>query len=110
MINIYFLFIFIKFQLLDTSNNRISEIPNDLFRFLSNLRIVDFSHNRLRTLPDNLFRETGLERLDVSHNLLGKLPLTSLSIASAETLCELDLSWNSISSLAHGGQLARFKV
>ncbi|XP_015839467.1 chaoptin isoform X1 [Tribolium castaneum] len=98
-----------KLQWLDTSHNRISEIPNDLFRFLGNLRIVDFSHNRLRSLPDNLFRETGLERLDVSHNLLGKLPLTSLSLASAQTLSELDLSWNSISSLSHGGQLARFK-
>ncbi|XP_044258031.1 chaoptin isoform X2 [Tribolium madens] len=98
-----------KLQLLDTSHNRISEVPNDLFKFLGNLRIVDFSHNRLRSLPDNLFRETGLERLDVSHNLLAKLPLTSLSISSAETLCELDLSWNSISSLSHGGQLSRFK-
>ncbi|RZC35020.1 hypothetical protein BDFB_001665, partial [Asbolus verrucosus] len=72
--------------------------------------IVDFSHNRLRSLPDNLFRETGLERLDLSHNLIGKLPLTSLSVASAATLCELDLSWNSISSLSHGGLLVRLKV
>lgn len=87
-----------------------AEVPNDLFRFLHNLKIVDFSHNRLRSLPNNLFRETGLERLDVSHNLLGKLPLTALSVASAETLCELDLSWNAISSLSHGDQLKGFKV
>ncbi|XP_063912433.1 chaoptin-like isoform X1 [Zophobas morio] len=98
-----------RLQFLYASQNRIAEIPNDLFRFLTNLRIVDFSHNRLRFLPDNLFREAGLERLDVSHNLLGKLPLTSLSVASAETLCELDLSWNGISSLSHGGQLSRFR-
>ncbi|KAJ3628300.1 hypothetical protein MTP99_015615 [Tenebrio molitor] len=98
-----------KLQVLFVPFNRIAEIPNDLFRFLSSLRIVDFSHNRLRSLPDNLFREAGLERLDVSHNLLGKLPLTSLSVASADTLCELDLSWNSISSLSHGGILSQFK-
>lgn len=77
---------------------------------MGNLRIVDFSHNRLRSLPDNLFRESGLESLDVSHNYLGKLPLTSLSISSASTLTELDLSWNNIASLSHGGLLSRFKV
>lgn len=72
--------------------------------------MVDFSHNRLRFLPDNLFREDGLEHLDISHNMLSKLPLNSMSVATASTLCELDVSWNSISSLAHGGLLARFKV
>lgn len=92
------------------ASNRIAEIPNDLFRFLGNLRIVDFSHNRLRVLPDSLFRETGLERLDLSHNFLGKLPINSMSVASAVTLCELDLSWNNIASISHGGLLAKFKV
>lgn len=96
--------------MLVASHNRITDIPNDLFRFLNYLRIVDFSHNRLRFLPDNLFREEGLERLDISHNLLSKLPLSSMSVATATTLCELDLSWNIISSLAHGGLLGRFKV
>ncbi|KAJ8916973.1 hypothetical protein NQ315_008373 [Exocentrus adspersus] len=99
-----------KLQVIHASNNRIADIPGDLFRFLTNLRIVDFSHNRLRFLPDNLFREEGLERLDVSHNLLTKLPLTSMSVATGLSLCELDLSWNSISSLSHGGLLSRFKA
>ncbi|CAH1974718.1 unnamed protein product [Acanthoscelides obtectus] len=98
-----------RLQVLIASHNRIADIPNDLFRFLSYLRLVDFSHNRLRFLPDSLFREEGLERLDVSHNLLSKLPLNSMSVAAAMSLCELDLSWNSISSLAHGGLLSRFK-
>lgn len=96
-------------QVLLASKNRIADIPNDIFRFLNHLRIVDLSYNRLRSLPDNLFREEGLERLDVSHNMLSKLPLNSMSISTAMTLCELDLSSNSISSLAHGGLLARFK-
>ncbi|KAJ8950482.1 hypothetical protein NQ314_007869 [Rhamnusium bicolor] len=98
-----------KLQVLQASHNRIADVPNDLFRFLNDLRMVDFSHNRLRFLPDNLFREEGLERLDISHNLLSKLPLSSMSVAAAITLCELDLSWNSISSLSHGGLLSRFK-
>lgn len=92
------------------SNNRIAEVANDLFRFLGNLRIVDFSHNRLHILPNNLFREAGLERLDLSHNFLEELPINSLSVASAVTLCELDLSWNNIASISHEGLLTKFKV
>ncbi|XP_057660247.1 chaoptin isoform X2 [Diorhabda carinulata] len=98
-----------KLQVLIASHNKIADVANDLFRFLNNLRIVDLSHNRLRALPDNLFREEGLERLDLSHNMIGKLPLTSMSVATAMTVRELDLSWNSISSLSHGGILNRFK-
>ncbi|CAH0558981.1 unnamed protein product [Brassicogethes aeneus] len=98
-----------KLQVLFAAYNRIADIPNDLFRFLNNLRIVDFSNNRLRNLPDNLFREEGLERFDISHNMLSKLPLTSFSIATAISLREMDLSWNSISSLSHGGVFERFK-
>ncbi|KAK9879164.1 hypothetical protein WA026_004016 [Henosepilachna vigintioctopunctata] len=99
-----------RLQILDTSNNRIADIPNDLFRFLKDIRIVNLSRNRLRALPDNLFREDGIEHVDLSHNLIGKLPLTSFSIAAAMNLHELDLSWNSISSLSHGGMFSRFKV
>ncbi|XP_050498519.1 chaoptin isoform X1 [Diabrotica virgifera virgifera] len=98
-----------KLQVLLASHNKIADVANDLFRFLSNLRIVDLSHNRLRALPDNLFREEGLEKLDLSHNMLSKLPLTSMSVSTAITVCELDLSWNSISSLSHGGLLTRFR-
>ncbi|KAJ8961557.1 hypothetical protein NQ318_014809 [Aromia moschata] len=98
-----------KIQVLHASHNHIADVPNDLFRFLTNLRIVDLSHNRLRFLPDNLFREEGLERLDISHNFLSKLPLSSMSVVTAMSLCEMDLSWNSISSLSHGGLLTRFK-
>ncbi|KAJ8969360.1 hypothetical protein NQ317_004632, partial [Molorchus minor] len=97
-----------RLQVLDASHNRMADIPNDLFRFLINLRIVDLSHNRLRYIPDSLFREAGLESLDISHNMLSKLPLNSMSVATKMTLCKLDLSWNSISSLAHSG-LTQFK-
>lgn len=46
----------------------------------------------------------------MSHNLLSKMPVSSMATASAQTLTELDLSWNLISSLSHGGLLERFKV
>lgn len=96
-------------QILDVCNNRIAEIPNDLFRFLQNIQRVKFCHNRLRTLPDNLFREETIEHLDLSHNQIGKLPLSSFSVPAASDLYELNLSWNSISSLSHGGLLSRFR-
>ncbi|XP_045480876.1 chaoptin [Harmonia axyridis] len=98
-----------RLQILDASNNRIADVPNDLFRFLKEIRIVNFSRNRLRALPDNLFREDAIEHVDLSHNIIGKLPLNSFSVPAARNLYELDLSWNSISSLSHGGMFSRFQ-
>lgn len=100
----------IYFQGLIISNNLVAELPKDIFRNLHNLRVADFSHNRLRFLPDNLFRAEGLERLDVSHNQLSRLPLSSLSVGASATLSELDLSWNGISSLNHGDMFSKFEV
>lgn len=97
-------------QVLRASHNHIVEISYDLFRSLSNLRIVDFSHNKIRILPDNLFREEGLEHLDLSHNALNRIHLSSMNTMAASTLCELDLSRNSISSISHADAFAKFKV
>ncbi|KRT80569.1 hypothetical protein AMK59_7610 [Oryctes borbonicus] len=96
-------------QVLYISHNNIVEVSNDLFRSLLKLRIVDFSNNNLRSLPDNLFREEGLESLDLSHNQLNRMHLASLTSSAASTLCELDLSWNGISSITHGDAFAKFK-
>lgn len=92
------------------SHNFVPELPNDLFKFLLNLRVVDFSHNRFRFLPDNLFKDEGLEWLDLSNNQINRLPLTSMVPQAAATLGYLDLSWNGISSVASGGMFERFKV
>ncbi|KAI4459845.1 antigen bsp putative-related [Holotrichia oblita] len=98
-----------RLQILRASHNNIVEVSYDLFRSLSNLRIVDLSHNKLRILPDNLFREEGLESLDLSHNALNRIHLSSINSLAASTLCELDLSWNSISSISHSDAFAKFK-
>lgn len=80
------------------------------FRVLSSLRVADLSYNKLRSLPDGLFFAEGLEKLDLSNNDLSRMPLASLSFGSAATLCDLDLSFNDISSIANGEILGRFKV
>lgn len=99
----------VYFQVFLISHNALSEIPNDLFRYLTNIRIVDFAYNKLRFLPDNVFRTDGLEKLDLSNNQLSRFPISCISIATAETLSELDLSWNVISSIAHRDQFSKFK-
>lgn len=88
----------------------LTELPHELFRYATFLRFVNLSYNKLRFIPDNFFREDGLEYLDVSNNQLSRFPISSISFAAAETLSELDLSWNSISSVSHGDQFSRFKV
>lgn len=77
---------------------------------MQNLRIVDLSHNNFRLLPDGLFFGEGLEKLDLSHNDLNRMPLQSMSFGSASTLCDLDFSHNDIASIPNGDMFSRFKV
>nr|XP_022919332.1 chaoptin isoform X1 [Onthophagus taurus] len=99
-----------KIQVLSVSYNNLIEISNDLFKSMENLRLVDFSHNKLKGVPDNLFKESGLERLDFSHNLLNRLHLSSMNVLAASTLCELDLSYNNIASVSHAEIFTKFKT
>lgn len=97
-------------QVLKLSNNFIENLPYDIFRYLSNIRIVDISHNNLRSLPDNLFTGDDLEKLDVSHNQLTKIPVTSLANVAALSLCELGLSHNHIGAIHSNDLSNKFRV
>ncbi|XP_037921990.1 chaoptin isoform X3 [Hermetia illucens] len=88
-----------KLQVLYLQYNRMTDMPMDIFKPVQELRVVDLSHNRLRSLPDQLFYNGGLEKLDVSHNQLLKIPISSMSSLAALTLCELHLSNNFISTI-----------
>ncbi|XP_067012092.2 chaoptin [Anabrus simplex] len=98
-----------RLQVLILSHNELSDVPNEVFRQLTQLREVQLSHNRLRGLPDALFTEDGLERLDLSHNQLSRMPAASLGVLAAASIVEMDLSWNFITSLHGQDVFARFK-
>jgi len=97
-------------QVLNLRQNDLTELSHDTFRTLGNLRIVDISYNLLRTLPDNLFTGDDLERLDVSHNQLTKIPVHSLNNVAAMTLSELDLSHNIIGAIHSNDLSNKFRV
>ncbi|ETN67288.1 chaoptin [Anopheles darlingi] len=88
-----------KLQVLRLSGNALTELPADLFRGVHGLRVLELAHNTLKYLPDGLVQSEGLERLDVSHNQLTKIPVTAISNLAAMALCELDLSHNHIGAI-----------
>lgn len=97
-------------QLIRLAHNRLVDIPSNLFKSVHDLRVVDISHNHLKSLPDNLFPDDGMESLDLSHNFLMKIPVTSLTNMAALTLCELDLSHNNIASIHSMDLSNKFRV
>uniref|UniRef100_A0A182QLG2 Chaoptin n=1 Tax=Anopheles farauti TaxID=69004 RepID=A0A182QLG2_9DIPT len=88
-----------RLQVLKLSRNLLTEVPADLFRSVTGLRVLELAHNHLKYLPDGLLLSEGLERLDLSHNQLTKIPVTALSNMAALSLCELDLSHNHIGAI-----------
>lgn len=57
-----------------------------------------------------IFFSTFNNRLDLSHNLLTKIPVMSMTNLAALTLCELDLSHNSISAIHSTDLSNKFRV
>lgn len=99
-----------KLQVLTMTHNRLTDLPNDLFKGFIELRIVDFSYNRLRVLPDMFFTEDNLEVLNMAHNELSRLPMLSFATHSASVLCDMDVSYNTITALPAFEMFSRFKV
>jgi Leucine-rich repeat (LRR) protein len=99
-----------RLQVLDLHQNKLTDLNSESFRSLGNLRVVDLSFNHLKSFPDSLFVSDDLEKLDLSHNQLPKIPVTSLGNVAALSLTELDLSHNSIVSIHSMDLSNKFRV
>lgn len=77
---------------------------------MGDLRIVDISSNELKNLPDSLFVGDDLEKIDISHNFLTKIPVGSITNLAALTLCEIDLSHNHIGAIHSMDISNKFRV
>lgn len=96
--------------MLNMRNNILSDVGLETFRNLGYLRSADFSFNFLRNVPDNLISSEHMEKLDFSHNLLSKIPVSSLRNIAALALCEFDLSHNNIVAIHSNDLSNKFRV
>lgn len=85
-------------------------MSSETWRNQGDLRIVDLSFNSIRNFVDSFFVSDDLEKLDLSHNLLSRIPAASLTNVAALSLCELDLSYNSIASIHSMDLSNKFRV
>lgn len=99
-----------KLQVFMIAHNRLTDLPNDLFKGFTELRWVDFSYNKIRVLPDMFFTEDNLEVLNMAHNELSRMPVLSFAAHSAGIICDMDLSFNTITALPVFEMFSRFKV
>lgn len=99
-----------RLQVIKLQGNFISELPADLFRYSRAVRIVDLSYNAIRVLQENFFGGDGMEDLNLSHNLLTKVPALSLSNLAALTMCRLNLNHNHIANIQSIDLSNKFRV
>lgn len=71
---------------------------------------MDLSINSIRGVPESIFTSDDMEKLDISHNQLSKVPVNSIANVAALSLCELDLSFNNILSIHSNDLSNKFRV
>ncbi|KAM8803918.1 toll-like receptor 6 [Rhynchonycteris naso] len=82
-------------EVLDLSQNYISELHLSDISFLSGLKVLRLSHNRIQCLDISIFKfNQDLEYLDLSHNQLQKISCHLIT-----SLKHLDLSFNDFDAL-----------
>ncbi|XP_066135337.1 toll-like receptor 6 [Saccopteryx bilineata] len=82
-------------EVLDLSQNYISELQLSDISFLSGLKVLRLSHNRIQCLDISIFKfNQDLEYLDLSHNQLQKISCHLIT-----SLKHLDLSFNDFDAL-----------
>lgn len=83
---------------LNLGDNRLTELPSDVFHPLQQLQYLNLTGNRLTTLPRASFQGLDwLEEIDLSRNRLSVLPYQVFALC--KSLARLDLSGNLLVSL-----------
>ncbi|KAL0938749.1 adenylate cyclase (protein phosphatase 2C) [Colletotrichum truncatum] len=85
-----------KLTYLDVSNNRLEQLDHAELHGLQGILKLNMANNRLKALPQYFGAYRALRNLNISSNFLDKFPLF---LCDVESMVELDLSFNSISSL-----------
>jgi Leucine-rich repeat (LRR) protein len=89
---------FSKITTLCLSNNKLTSLPENIFRPFTNLHTLDISRNKLTSLPENIFRPfANLHTLNIGINKLTSLPENIF--ASLSNLRTLDLQCNKLNVL-----------
>ncbi|CAF0772659.1 unnamed protein product [Brachionus calyciflorus] len=84
-----------KLEILYMSHNSIQQIDSSLFKSsLHNLKQLDLSFNKLERITTELLMLPHLESLNLSNNLLTRLPSLSATFFRAQPLFRFDLSSN----------------
>merc|ERR1712106_841298 len=81
-----------KIKTLRLSYNNISSLDPNLFTDLSNLETLHLSNNKLKDISDNLFEKNPIQELDLSRNMLSRMPIRTLE----ESLVTLKIDNNLI--------------
>ncbi|XP_045456023.1 protein toll-like [Melitaea cinxia] len=78
-------------------NSFIENIPAELFRNNTNLKILSLQENNIKYIPNNIFKGLKLTDLDLSHN---KISYLNSDVFSEQTsMTKLKLSYNELKSL-----------
>jgi len=95
----------VDLEVLDIQHNKLLNLPEDCLRGLTHLRILNVSSNQLTGMPMDVLEALPLTDLDASRNsLVGAL--FSFSAAGMPKLRELNVSNNSLASLAFSANLS----
>lgn len=85
-----------KTGVLQVSNNKLKEIPLEVYNLAEHLRNLDVSKNKITFISDDITKLKFLKQLNLSSNLIQSLPD---SLANLKKLELINVSDNSITSL-----------
>lgn len=87
-----------KTGVLQLSDQKLKEVPSDVFNLCEILRNLDLSKNRIATLPEDLGKFKHLKQLNLDTNKLQMLPTCIVNLKKLEML---NVSNNQIATLPH---------